>query len=186
MTTETKTTTPVPARAGRFKRWVFRTFFPERIEELFRLHALVTELRSELARSKEDFRREFRARTEMLKKSEAEFDRQGRIKKEEARDWRRSAEELTEEELVAAFDIEADEELWLAVHQVLDQAIQQAVEEATMAPGNPPQGKFGAEDRAFAAGGVDFLRELQRELISRRAKSRVKSREAVAGEEEKE
>jgi hypothetical protein len=104
----------------------------------------------------------------------------GQIAAETAATLRRP-EQMTDEELAAALDIEVGNDLWCAVHQVLDEEIQGAIEAASAAPAG---GKVTEADRTFAAGGVDALRDLQSELAGRRARARVKAAEVVAGEKE--
>jgi hypothetical protein len=54
---------------------------------------------------------------------------------------------------------------WTALHQELDAAIADAVDEATAPPVGPTQ-TLNAEVRAYHAGGVDHLRRFQARLLS--------------------
>jgi hypothetical protein len=181
MNTTQPTQTSEGAAPTGFRAWLFRTLFPDRATEIATLNATVVALnkcededRSRYYEQRHELREKIQSLHRTIEKLTAVRDAAA------AEDRRIPAEQLDAEELAAAFDIEADEDLWRAMHQVLDLAIQGAIEEATMAPGNPAQGKFGAEDRAFAAGGVDFLRDFQRTLIDHRAAARVKAAQAAA------
>ncbi len=76
------------------------------------------------------------------------------------------------EEFRAAFDVDDDNALWQAVHQLLDGAIVKGVEGVEP----PPSAAFTAESRTHAAGELSSLRELQKDLLrwqreARRAKA---------------
>ncbi len=152
--------------------WLFRHLFPDYARDLVIMNIALREKDERLFKAVRDLRD---AKSHQLAVTEA-------VRQQaEAEGWRTPEEQLDAEELSAAFDVEADEDLWRAVHQVLDVAIQEAIEESSQAPA---AGKFTAEDRGFASGGVDFLREFQRTLIEKRASARVKAAAAAAEEKE--
>lgn len=131
-----------------------------------RLEKELRELREKL-----QFRADSKAAADSVRES---------ARKVAAESWRKPEPALDADELLAAFDVENDSPLWLAVHQVLDDEITTAVEAATAAPG----AHYNPEARPFAAGGVDALREFQRVLIARRAESRIAAAGAAPAKEE--
>jgi hypothetical protein len=77
--------------------------------------------------------------------------------------------ELTESEVRAAFAaIQADNELWLAINQVLAAYIESAVSEVCASSNAKEHGTL-----AHAAGGIEWLRWLQADLAQRFRDSHV-------------
>jgi hypothetical protein len=169
---------------GRLRAWFFRTLFPgeaARIEQLdVQLAGCATAALGWGERIERSAYGWSPAYDDILKLRDRLLKLTSLQQAEVAATMRRP-EQLTPEELTAAFDIEADHDLWCAVHQVLDGAIQEAVEASAT---NPAGGKFTPDDRSFAAGGVDTLRDLQRTLANHRATARVRAAAAKAGEAE--
>jgi hypothetical protein len=58
-------------------------------------------------------------------------------------------------------DVPMDEPLWAAVHQELDDAIADALDEVTQDPG----ATLTAERRLHVAGGAEYLRRFQKRLL---------------------
>jgi hypothetical protein len=75
------------------------------------------------------------------------------------------AEAMPAEDVADALAEIAGSGAWVAIHQELDAAIADAVDEATSPPVGPGQ-SLNAEARAFHAGGVDHLRRFQARLLS--------------------
>jgi hypothetical protein len=175
-------------KPGLIRAWLLRLLFPCEAADLRTLRVQLEELRKDLGFEQErsdrlssSLAREHADHIAVLKRLEKEFDRLTTVhEKAVAEDRRIPAEQLDADELAAAFDIDADEDLWRAVHQVLDVAIQEAIEESSQSPAG---GKFTADDRGFASGGVDFLRDFQGALIAHRAKARTKAAQAAAEKE---
>jgi hypothetical protein len=59
---------------------------------------------------------------------------------------------------------------WAALHQELDAAIADAIDDVTVAPATGAAGVSDAAARSFAAGGVDHLRRFQARLLELTAK----------------
>lgn len=92
--------------------------------------------------------------------------------------WPKPARRLSEKELLGLFDVEMEDEFWTAVHQVLDDAIGEKVDEAT-------QRRLTPDERTHAAGEAEGLRSFQATLLGWQAKARRASRsEEEAGVEE--
>jgi hypothetical protein len=98
----------------------------------------------------------------------AELEKERKRAEESSRVWRRPAEEMSAEELRTAFDVGEDNDLWLAVLQVIDDRVLSKVEDVAQAPAQD----YGAEARAHDAGGLDELRELTRQLLELRGRAR--------------
>lgn len=77
--------------------------------------------------------------------------------------WRKPAEEMTELEVKKAFAVSSDAPFWRALHQVLEERIFGGVDAMTVRPGNA----YSEAERLHAAGGVEELREFQKELLTR-------------------
>lgn len=75
--------------------------------------------------------------------------------------WPRPAQRLKPEEVLAEFDLPMDNPLWQALHQELDDAIADVLDEVTQ----PPSALLTAERRVHLAGGAEELRKLQRRLL---------------------
>lgn len=68
---------------------------------------------------------------------------------------------LPDKEVVSILGGIAESDVWRALHQELDAAIMDAVEDVSA----PPDPNKPERSRDFAAGGVDYLRRLQARLI---------------------
>lgn len=102
------------------------------------------------------------------------------VKAARNRTWLRSPVELKAEDLKHAFDVENTSPLWRAVHQVLDQEIQTAVDDASA----EPSAANTADVRLHRLGGIDYLRKFQKELLDRQEAAQ-KLDEDLAPEKEK-
>ena len=96
-----------------------------------------------------------------------------------AKAWPKPAKAMPANEVRRAFAIPMDAPLWQALHQTLDGAIQNAIDDATA----EPSATITSERRAFKAGGVDALREFQGRLLELQASA---NREDTDLQEEKE
>lgn len=82
---------------------------------------------------------------------------------------------LGNDELLDALAVDSENELWRAVHQLLDQQIADAVDLTAKKPEADPRSGMVVvtpEVRTFHAGGVDHLREFQALLLDWQAKAR--------------
>lgn len=93
--------------------------------------------------------------------------------------WPKPAKAIPANEVRRAFAVPMDAPLWQALHQVLDQAIQGAVDEATQQPSATQTG----ERRTYMAGGVDALREFQGRLLELQASANREDADLQEGEE---
>lgn len=75
--------------------------------------------------------------------------------------WPKPATRLAPRQVEAAMDVDDTAELWLAVHQELDDAIMAKLDDVTLLPSerNTP------DVRTHIAGGAEALREFQKRLL---------------------
>jgi hypothetical protein len=114
---------------------------------------------------------------------EKEFDRlHAKLNEERAKPklaWPKPAKAIPANEVLRAFAIPMDAPLWQALHQVLDQAIQGAVDDATQ----QPSATQTTDRRTYMSGGVDALREFQGRLLELQASANREDADLQEGEE---
>lgn len=92
--------------------------------------------------------------------------------------WPKPATRITPADVSAALDVEMTNPLWQAVHQELDDAIGDALDEVTQDPG----ASLTAERRLHVAGGAEYLRRFQKHLLDLQQAASVKDAEMVETE----
>jgi hypothetical protein len=92
-----------------------------------------------------------------------------RLKRQRNVSWAKPEKSLSVAELRAAFDVGADDPLWRAVMQVLDDAIGDVLDQVTL----PPSGSMTEEIRTHTAGGGEQLRLFQKTLLTWQATAAV-------------
>jgi hypothetical protein len=93
--------------------------------------------------------------------------------------WPKPAKAIPANEVRRAFAVPTDAPLWQALHQVLDQAIQGVVDEATQ----QPSATQTTDRRTYMSGGVDALREFQGRLLELQASANREDADLQEGEE---
>jgi hypothetical protein len=78
--------------------------------------------------------------------------------------WPKPANRLAPSTVRVAFDVGQDDPFWQALHQELDDAITEALDEVS----KPPSATLTSEQRLHIAGGVEFLRLFQKQLLDLR------------------
>ena len=83
--------------------------------------------------------------------------------------WPKPAQRLASSSVRNAFDVGNDDPFWQALHQELDDAIADALDEVTQ----EPSAQLTTERRTHVAGGAEFLRKFQKRLLDLRHTANV-------------
>ncbi len=116
------------------------------------------------------------------RKCEAEYDKLAKeLEQARAPVQKVALEGMDADEFRAAFDVDGDNALWQAVHQLLDQGIVAGVDDVAPAP----SAIFTSEGRTHAAGELNALREFQKTLLRwQREARRARTTTTAAAEPE--
>lgn len=184
------------------KNWILRTFFKSTLEELDRCHvqlagcltaaegatanparpsdwgwSLPYQKTLELQKEAERMRENYRAQQEQLKARDAQLEvcnlQVSALRTQRNVAWPRPAKRIPRAQILAAFSAPIDTGAGAALHQELDDYLQDLLDQVSQ----PPSPTMPESTRLHLAGGIEHVRLLQKHLLDLHAEASRKDAE---------